>query len=226
MNKLLRNLLQIISAFLFPTVLGLGWKTTTYEDYFEDTDDVHYPMMGETRQPIIENPSTLKHTSDSNNEEKPIGYVIDAVRNMDYVNKDMTEEDSGLNAYMKDPAIKQMNQVSSVREQVEGLKTDIRNMKVDMKIMKGEVEMLMEDLNEMKRTDKKMMRVIAKMNGDVKGMREKMTKRMKEMQEEMVDIQKHGGTLNTVWNEGETKLVAQEETGTWNYQSFRSVDRR
>ena len=57
------------------------------------------------------------------------------------------------------------------------------------------------------------------MNGDMKGMRQKITREMKHMKEEIVDMQKHRGTLGTEWNEGETKLLTQDATGSWNFQS-------
>ena len=184
----------------------MGWKTTNYEDYYEDIDDVNYSLMGETRPPSMKGPSIVKHASDSSNEEKQIGYVIEAVKNMAYVDddtKDITEEDSGFMSYMSVPPIRQLNEVMPVKDQVEEVKREMRNMKVDMKIMKGEAEMLVEDLNETKRAHKKMMRDIAKMNGDMKGTRKKITREMEEMREEIVDMRKHRGTLGTVWNDSE-----------------------
>ena len=112
-------------------------------------------MMGDTRPPSIKGPSILKHTSDSNNEEKQISYVIEAVKNMEYVTDetmDTTEEDSGFMGYM--------DEETRVKDQVEEVKTHMKNMQVDMKIMKGEAEILMEDLNDMQRDKKKTMRVI------------------------------------------------------------------
>ena len=152
----------------------MGWKTTNYEDYYEDIDDVNYSMMGETKPPSMKGPSIVKHSSDSSNEEKQIGYVIDAVQNMAYVDedtKDITEEDSGFMSYMSVPPIRQVNEVMPLKDQVGEVKREMKNMEVDMKIMKGEAEMLMEDLNETKRANKNMMRVISKMKGDMKGMR-------------------------------------------------------
>ena len=66
-----------------------------------------------------------------------------------------------------------------------------------------------EDLNEMKRTQKKMMRIIAKMNGAMKGMKKKITEEMEAMEEEIVGMQKHSGTLSSA--------VTRDETGSWNF---------
>ena len=203
----MRDCFQILNCYLFSTVLGTGWKTTNYEDYFEDINDMSYSMMADTKPP---------------NEEKQNGFVIEAVKNMEYVtddSKDSTEKDSGFMDYMSYPPVKHESEVMRVKDQVEEVRTDVKNMKVDMKIMKGEAEMLIEDLNEMKRDKKKMMRVIAKMNGDMKSMRKKMGKVMKDMKEELNDMQNHRDTLGTEWSEGETKLLNQDVTGSWNFQS-------
>ena len=210
---------------MFSHALGRGWKTTNYDDYFEDTDDVNYSVVEQTRPPSMKGPSIVRHASDASNDEKRIGYVIDAVKNMEYVaddTKDITEEDSSFMSYISVPSAQKVNEVMRVKDQVKDVQRDMKNMKVDMKVMKGEVEMVMEDLNEMKRTHKKMMRIIAKMNGDMKGMKTKITGEMEAMEEEIAGMQKqkHSGTLSSaVWNEGETKMFTRDETGSWNFQS-------
>ena len=205
---------------MVPQALGRGWKTTNYDDYFEDTDDVNYSVLEQTRPPSIKGPSIVKHASDASNDEKRIGYVIDAVKNMEYVADDTTEEDSSFMSYTSVPPAQKVNEFMRMKDQVKDVQRNMKNMKVDMKIMKGEVEMVMEDLNEMKRTQKKMMRIIAKMNGDMKGMKTKITEEMEAMEEEIAGMKKHSGTFSSaVWNEGETKMLTRDESGSWNFQS-------